>query len=636
MIYTLLFLAFIGLVVFYYLHKYFLYFQTEGKKKSVSFLVSIKLIFSQLFHGIKKSSWVKSKNNNSWQVVTFKGLRNFFAMFFIIALLFAGLQLWIDNTANLNLTTSTILQIEKTQHVIKESLNFFKINFGFDLLIVFLLIALAGTLPIIEKYKLKKKYSTFNKFVSIILLFLTISTSFTFFGQRLGNYEKSVIGDLQRHKLEIIRDNKLLVTEANEIVEDAVVNEILTNPDIVEILLKKEEVSESINEEQEYIDSAISTELQVRFASRFKLKELVNIYKQRYDFESAFVEQEKEFVRSYQDINSGRDPYEDASNKRYSDIVERNSYLKSEDNITRSRTNNAKEAFAKARTAVNIKVTDPILDKYKEPIKKIIKKGYSKFFGEVLNSISDIPFFGELMDIVVHDNVENIIESKTDQIIDAIYKASPEEVMRNVKSLQNEVQVAIAADINQQQELKQLKNDISIFSSNVKNNFGQTMSSVKQSYYEIDLHLKKMKSASKWESYRQSFAIKTKRALANPSTSYPFPENVSVYDEFLTNWEKHCQSNKIQWFLNGEENIERHFYEFMKYESDYKAAWGFVIQQEGWFGAVEYYTRIQDYNATGKPYYLLKYYCAETGFDNIDVFYDEATNISVGDLCSPH
>jgi hypothetical protein len=62
------------------------------------------------------------------------------------------------------------------------------------------------------------------------------------------------------------------------------------------------------------------------------------------------------------------------------------------------------------------------------------------------------------------------------------------------------------------------------------------------------------------------------------------------------------KNNKLSWYRNRENNIEELFFNYSKDNGKVKAAWGFMIQQVDWDGAVNYYTKIApDANAMGKP-----------------------------------
>lgn len=148
---------------------------------------------------------------------------------------------------------------------------------------------------------------------------------------------------------------------------------------------------------------------------------------------------------------------------------------------------------------------------------------------------------------------------------------------------------------------------------------------------KADDYLKNLCNNSRWEKIREDFY---KRINTN---NLDYTSNqIKHFKAVLDGWNNYKDNNKIKWFKNNILDIEKGFYNYSKSRSKVKACWGFILQHQDWDGASNYYTNVAiDPKATGKPYYLLKYYYNTTG--NGDTFaklYNERTDFWVGRMCN--
>lgn len=150
---------------------------------------------------------------------------------------------------------------------------------------------------------------------------------------------------------------------------------------------------------------------------------------------------------------------------------------------------------------------------------------------------------------------------------------------------------------------------------------------------EADQYLKQISSKSRWEKVRNSFQSKLNRSELTEFTS----EQLDGFKQMLSDWDGYKERNKLSWYLNRESNYEDLFFNYSKDNGKVKAAWGYMIQQGDWDGAVNYFTKIApDAKATGQPYYMLKYYynTIGKGSEHEDL-YDAPTDKYVGKFCPP-
>src|SRR5882724_8850785 len=137
----------------------------------------ISRAFLSSFLKSKKPDWIlKANAPDKWKLLVIQGATKFFTFFFLASLVFSLLQLWLDTTTDVDNAKATILEIERAQFQVKEYLGVFKLGLGYDFLVLFLLIALAGLFPVLERLNIPGKLKHVNKVVKPAAYFLAFSS----------------------------------------------------------------------------------------------------------------------------------------------------------------------------------------------------------------------------------------------------------------------------------------------------------------------------------------------------------------------------------------------------------------------------------------------------------------------------
>jgi hypothetical protein len=611
----------------------------KGHHPKNSFPWTPKIIVWSFLKSSKPNWTIKNEKSVERKLSIVKSFSHFVSIFCIVASVFSLLQLWLDTTTQLDTAKATILKIEETQFKIKEFASRFKIAFGYDILISFFLITLASSFPLLEQYKVKDKLNKYNKAVKSALYFLTISTSFTFFGNRFASQEEERAGQLEIHKLQILEDNKLLLKKINNAVIDKIVREIIANPQIENILDKAEKVKKSIDDTKQNDDYKNFTAVApANFVSKLSIASFENNFNAKFDFESDFNKLEDKFQRDYkQNTTSESDYYKSKEESGYSNFKERNKWY-DEGSFTQSSAKQAGETFASASESATSKFAK-YYSKYKEPIEKIVKKAYDNTGGKLVNNFfeaigADFIFLDELLDPIINDPVKDLIIKEEENLFKYCTEGNSEAVKSELSQFSEEFKETFNSKVNSSVKSTKLNQQLSAELTFSKEILSQTNSQIQAQLKNADSHLLNICSESRWERIRQSFLKRVNSDYNLDVFSYSQKQN---FKEVLNNWNSYKQSQKRSWYFNSTDDLEEQFFNYSKDKGDVKATWGFILQQQDWDGAVNYYTKIHpDGTATGKPYYLLKYYYNSVGkgaeFENL---YDDKTNDGIGTMC-PH
>jgi hypothetical protein len=589
----------------------------------------------------RRPNWtIKVEKSNERKLSIIKGICHFASIFCIVAFIFSTLQIWLDTTTKIDITKSTILKIEETQFRIKDFVSHFKIGFTYDVLILFLLITLAGAFPFFEQHKIKDKLKKYNKTIKTIIYFLTISTSFTFFGNRLASSEEGRAGKLEFHKLQILEDNKLLQQKINDEVTDKIVNEILSNPEIDKALDNIEETRKEIeiakNDDGYKNFTSIAPQ---RFVSELHTASFESSYNDKYDFESAFEKTESKFENDYkQKSSSESDYYKSKQEKDYSEFKENSKQWFDEKNFSESSSKQAEKTFATAKEAANTKYAK-YYSQYKEPIEKLIKKCYSNSGGKWIKSFFeaigiDFPFLDEFIDPIINEPIEDFITKKVEAIFRGCNENKKEVVEAVLKSCSSDFKVTFDAKVSSSSKFTKLESGLDVELASSKQISMLTKGQIASQLTSAETHLNEICAESRWETIRQSFLERTGDVYDLEEFTN---EQRKKFRNALTDWNYYKEKEKLNWYFNLTNDIEEQFFNYSKDNGDLKAIWGFIIQQQDWDGAVNYYTNIHpDAAAKGKPYFMLKYYYNSIGKGNeFENLYDTETDNGVVIMC-PH
>ncbi len=413
----------------------------------------------------KKSDWIaKVSGPDKWKLLVIQGGIKFFWFFFLASLIFSLLQLWLDTTTAVDNAKATILEIERAQFQIKEYLGVFKLGLGYDFLLLFLLIALATQFPLLERLNISGKLKPVNKVVKAAVYFLAFTTSFTFFGNQFAANEEGRVGELEFHKLEIVRGNKLLLKKIKDDVAEKVVQEALKELEVDSTSAKLAEIKRNIaaaKEKEEYqgfVAIAPANAIGSLRVSKFEK-----------DYYTRYVSPKNPPPPPPKNppppppknppppppkdpppppdgpqSPSGMSPSaeEVQQDKDFSDFQEKNRQWYEEKQFSKDSVREAETVYEKATQTDE--PPNSLYQKYKEPIDKAIKKGYGATGGKLIKNVLevlglDFVLGDEFLESVVNEPIEKYIIEKAEtifkgsvdnnvELVSSEYKSAPAEV----------------------------------------------------------------------------------------------------------------------------------------------------------------------------------------------------------------
>jgi hypothetical protein len=659
MIYTYLAISLLILIVLRVVRTHFEYsYRTPivGEDGSQEFdspypgLISRAFLLS--FLKPKKSDWItKVSGPDKWKLLVIQGAIKFLWFFFLASLIFSLLQLWLDTATYVDNAKATILEIERAQFQIKEYLGFFKLGLGYEFLLLFLLIALAAQFPFLERLNISGKLKPVTKVVKAAVYFLAFTTSFTFFGNAFAANEEGRVGELEFHKLEIVRGNKLLLKKIKDDVAEKVVQKALKDLEVDSTSAKLAEIKRNIaaaKEEEEY--KGFVAIAPANAVGSLRVSKFEKDYYTRYGSPNNPNSPPSNPKPPPNNPNPPSDPPPDGpqspsdtshrpevvqQDKDFSDFQEKNRQWYDEKQFSMDSVREAETVYEKATQTDE--PLDSLYEKYKEPINKAIKKGYGATGGKLIKNVLevlglDFMFVDEFLNPVLNEPIERYITEKAEKIFKGSVDNNVELVNSEYKSAPAEVrQIMDRTNVRQANSTFNKELDSQVAASSKLS--AATQAEIAAHDASAASHLKKMELSSRWEGIRASFSGRLRNPL---DLSELGSEARPVYRRFLSEWSDFKKNQKLSWYLNSKTNLEEQFFEFTKGYAAGKACWGFILQQQDWDGAVTYFTVTRPENATGKPYYLLKYYYGSTGkLSMLDSLYDSETNNAVGLLC-PH
>ena len=587
----------------------------------------------------KKPNWTISANKSiARKLAILRSLSHFISIICIVSFVYSILQLWLDSAIKIDMAEATILNIEQTEFKIKNFVNHFKIGFGYDILLAILLISFAGSFPLLEKYKAKDNLKKYNKSIKNILYFLTISTSFTFFGNRFASAEEGKIGKLEIHKLQISDGNKLLLKKIRDAVTDKVVGEILSNPEIDKVLAGTARIKKNIDDAKEdHNYKAFISVAPQSLINNLPLSKFDGDNNGKYDFETELQRAEIKFENSYSN-SSEPDYYEAKTESDYTNFKERNKDWFNEKESAPYVAADAERTFEQASAAQRYNNSN-YYQQYKEPIEKILKKGYrntaGKWVKEFFVTIGiQSPFLYAFIDPIIHEPIEDFITKTTARIFKSCVNHNAAAAKTEFANCSGEFREIFNNEVTDSQKFTSLAKQIVVDLGNSNQAALTTKSQINAKMRNATDYLLSLEARSRWEQIRIKFFERVNSDYNLEAFSARQKEN---FKRVINDWNTFKEKNKLHTYLNSVKSIEDVFFEYSESDGDVKATWGFILQQEDWAGAVEYYTKIKpDATATGKPYYLLKYYYDSIGKGNqISELYDSETENGVGAMC-PH
>lgn len=644
MIYILFIISFCSFVFLSSLKAYYDYLETDvitrksTEKSKFSLPKAFYLLLARAFtNANNRTNWKFKKDKNPWRYGLVSGLKKFLGPLTLSALIFSILQFWMDNTTDIDFTESTIYEIEKAQLTIKSKIKYFVVGDGLKALIIFCLIFCASVYPIIEKLSIKDNFKKYSRLTKRTLLFLTITSSFTFFGSSFGQVENERVSKLKAHKLQIIKDNALLYETINDEVRSEVVNTIVNHPEFEETLAKLNELevqlAENLSKDElmEYEDNAPEEHVAKIPIKLFqKENQSLTAFNQNFRYKIKEFETSKKTNSNFKD----RTTYNEFKEKHSSKDGKSNW---KESHTSKSKTKHASWTFEKANQEFRTN-RSKFYTKYREPIEIVLKKGYSstakKWFNELIQFLADdIPFLEDLIEPIIHDPIESFITAKTDELFKKSYNVPFDELKNEIQKMSDEFSDSFDKRIKESDNFKLLKESLDDKLSRMA--VAQKNTEIKITRYNknVNHYLHTLNNQSRWEKIRSNFRNRIKTNHLGFSSS-----QIDDFNYVLDEWDQYKSKNKFIWYNQKAYNIESKFFKFLESNGRAKACWGFILQQQDWSGAVHYYNYIApDLQATGKPYYLLKYYYNSIGKQAwFNSAYDGNTEYWVEEMCPPH
>lgn len=103
-------------------------------------------------------------------------------------------------------------------------------------------------------------------------------------------------------------------------------------------------------------------------------------------------------------------------------------------------------------------------------------------------------------------------------------------------------------------------------------------------YYELDKkghnYLSNISEKSEFEKMRISFLKKLNQKVINEKINNFSDEQINNFNSSLAEWNDYKYSNRANWYLKNNQNIEENFFQFSKDNPKIKAAWSFILLEE--------------------------------------------------------
>jgi hypothetical protein len=501
-----------------------------------------------------------------WKISIIKGLAEFMLIFCIVAFIFSIFQYWLDTTTNIDTTKATLLKIEQLQATILVYAGYFNFNFYINILVWCLIIVLCGMFPVVAKWDLDNKYRKYSKFIKNVIYFLTISTSFTFFGIQMSENERATSNNLQIHKLKIIKDKQLLAHEIQNEVTRRIVNRILLNPRVSNILDQLEEIQLNIKQTKEEAKyKSVALLAQPGFLNQFQVNTFESEYKSKYNF----AEQISEANISYKGANS-----QTSDDFQFSEKASENpKFSKSTEQTIKK----ARQTFATASKHNRIKFSK-FYSKFKDPLETIIKKVYSSTGAAWLSSFmkslgADFPFLDQFLDVIVNDKMEEWLIRKCSDLSREAEELTEEQIITNINELEEEFDDAFQSTLNQNEKFNELHENIidDVAKSRLMSDL--THADLVKVEGNSKIYLQEICKVNNLEVVR----IKFYRNLLNDQ--FPrLPETTRTKSlAAFSNWERHKKENALQFYITHVTDIDAEFFTFCKDDPHLLATWAYCL-----------------------------------------------------------
>jgi hypothetical protein len=511
-----------------------------------------------------------------WKISVIKGIAEFMGILCIVAFIFSIFQYWLDHTTEVDVAEATLYQIEQTQIKIMHYAEYLRISFYLDVLLSLLLIILCGIYPVLSKFELDNKFKKYNKYTKTIIYFLTISTSFTFFGSQLSHHEIGRNTNLQIHKLRIIKDNKLLRTKIQNEITNRIVNKIFLNPKVSTVLEYIQEIEQNISLSKDNTNyQSIARLSPPELLKDFQVNIFEREYKTKYNlidqYHDSEREHEKRFAEKDDQFRSKKSsPKRSGFTKSSQDHFE--SYIFPERDLKK-----ANEILNKA--AKKTKTTfSRFYVKFQDPIEKIIRKGYDStgavWISSFFKSIGfDFPFLDQFLDPIINDPLEDRVTKVCADIYSACSKHDKEQVANLFKEFEEKFEYDFQSKVDNSQKFSKLNNTLINDlrkSKDLPNVIKQDLARFK---FKANAYMEKICSTNKFEILRIEFY---NNLLYD---HFPFLPEIAKKKSLTAfrNWERQKKNITDRIYVSKSKDIDAEFFAFSKTDPHLLISWAYCL-----------------------------------------------------------
>lgn len=342
--------------------------------------------------------------------------KDFFGIVFFCAAIFTAFHIWLQLAVS-DLPEMVIANVEFTAHTIRDKIKIFKVNPWLDGILIYLLLSLPLLLPAARYLNLSDRYQKFGKWVSKASQVFAVFTTFTFFGVVTKDNAEERADNLVRHNFQLIKDNKLIHAQLYSQIEDNIANAFLRLPEVEEALRRMESIDAVV--EKAKADEDIRTySLYHEGVIEKYLAALVHSQPLK-DWPNAVASFDQAVGKEYAHLL----PQSSGTSKPFTEMVKEmeteqfftanEAWIKA--NVSEVSTKELQEALAFPSVAAR----SPYFEKYAPAAKKFFKAGYKTVVKEGLSkwlkaSFAAYPFLEELVDIFIHDPVQDKLWQKVE------------------------------------------------------------------------------------------------------------------------------------------------------------------------------------------------------------------------------
>ncbi|MEO8402991.1 MAG: hypothetical protein ABI480_00290 [Chitinophagaceae bacterium] len=579
-----------------------------------------------------------------------KELAKFFGILTIASLFYSALQLWLTYSESFDQTSLTILQIERSIRQIEAIIKPFKLGGIKDVIALILLITVVAWIPLLSKFQLTNKYKKVMKVLGTVTMVLAVFTSFTFFGSRFYKNETGHVGKLQTHKLEIIKQSKLLVHDVADLVIDKALSQYIGGN--LRILTHDAELVNWYANNPIELDNDdtlynLNTCDILKPVIAEKLKKIMSTLPPTFQYDisgvramedlSAYIQQHPGDVRDYAIREASREAggyhINLSTEAELDNAIDEEIYHKMEQ--VEDKTFVAKEMSLKKlqimrERLVNLKAEDAAMirpmipewaGKYKEAVTKLIKFGLGKTVNKWISNFfehftGDNPFVGNILDPVVNEPMKDFITEKIVNIFKAGTGKDETKLIEEIESVGADASHRYADKVSYNEKIIALSDKIEARRAEIK---AKTRVVVNEIYREERSAIEQFRRIR----YAGRFAEMRENAKMNIEMGFTLLQGkaLELAKDAFYDWDKYLDLHQIQIGLSQDKDVEKFFADYCASNSDMAATWGFVLIADPFVQQEIRTMQAESVSKEGhiKPGHGMYYYFEKYGYSHEDV-----------------